>query len=98
MAKKYFKKQKKAKKGANLPPGTTRLKGLGNDVAPTFRLPVYIENDGVDVVDKDVVDGVNRDAANMKKFGNICGNVLTDPSVIARDVILKEKQMIREMK
>jgi len=39
MAKKYFKKKNRIKKGSDLPPGTRRLKGLGNDVIPKFKLP-----------------------------------------------------------
>lgn len=95
MAKKYFKKQKKVKKGANLPPGKERLKGLAKDVVPTFRMPMYTDKDGIDVIDKDVVDGVNRDTANTKRISNICNANIADPTVLARNVILKEKQMIR---
>ena len=39
MAKKYFKKKNRIKKGSDLPLGTRRLKGLGNDVIPKFKLP-----------------------------------------------------------
>lgn len=82
MAKKYFKKKNKVKKGANLPPGKTRLKGLGRDVIPEFRMSRYTDDPDVD----------NHDKEANKRLANICNKLLDDPSVIARTIIINEKR------
>lgn len=87
MAKRYFKKKNKVKKGANLPPGKIRLKGLGRDVVPMFRMSRYTSDPDVD----------NHDKEANKRLANICNNLLDDPSVLARTIVIKRRrEMINE--